>query len=296
MELERLVGERTADLEAARREAEAALEHLRAAQAQLVQAEKMASLGEMTAGIAHEIKNPLNFINNFAELNAELADELFDELADDPDIRLADVRDVLDDLKRNAEKINEHGKRADSIVRAMMQHARGGAGTRERVDINTFVEEYLGLAYHGTRATTPDFTAQLLQHLDPEAGDVELGPQELGRVLLNLLSNAFYAVHERAKAANGAYEPKVTVSTRGGGARIEIRISDNGAGIPEEARERIFEPFFTTKPTGSGTGLGLSLSYDIVTNGHGGTLALEDDGGEGATFVITLPASPGAPR
>ncbi len=239
----------------------------------------------MTAGIAHEIKNPLNFVNNFAEVNEELAQELREAWQNNE----ADVEELLDDLEQNAQVIAQHGKRADGIVHAMMQHASGGTGQHETVDINLLVSEHIELAYHGKRAQMTGFNATLERNLDAEAGTVDVVPQEIGRVLLNLLSNAFDAVHEHAVSVNGQYEPTVMVSTRQVGGQLEIRVSDNGPGIPTEIKEKIFEPFFTTKPTGTGTGLGLSLSYDIVTQGHGGTLRVESTEGEGATFVITLP-------
>ncbi len=284
----RLKAEAELRAEAARREAErareveAAYDELKTAQARLIQAEKMASLGQLTAGIAHEIKNPLNFVNNFAELNGELADELFEMAAEDPTLKVEDVRDLLEDLKANALRIQQQGQRADGIVRAMMQHARGGSGERERVDLNTFVDEYVNLAYHGARAAHPDTSVRLERTCDPDAGTVELVPQDIGRVLINLLGNAFDAVRDRSGV--------VRVVTRRNGDRVVIRVEDNGPGIPPEIQDKIFEPFFTTKPTGSGTGLGLSLSFDIITGGHGGSLTVDSTPGHGAAFVVTLPA------
>ncbi len=272
-------------LEAAKVKVEAMLADLKSMQAQLVQQEKMASLGQLTAGIAHEIKNPLNFVNNFAELIEELAEELAEALAQGED-----VTDILLDLKQNAARIAHHGKRADDIVRSMMQHARGGTGEHAPTAINTLVEEYVNLAYHGMRASRPDFTVEVERAYDEAVDRVELVPQEIGRVLLNLLGNAFDAVYEHAARISGDYAPTVKVSTRQVNGKVEIQVSDNGPGIPTEVRDRIFEPFFTTKPTGTGTGLGLSLSYDIVTQGHGGTLTVESIEREGATFVITLPS------
>ncbi|WP_457654747.1 sensor histidine kinase [Rhodocaloribacter sp.] len=266
----------------------ATVEELKTMQAQLVQQEKLASLGQLTAGIAHEIKNPLNFINNFAEVNEELADELREELAPHPEV-LADVEDLLDDLRKNAAVIATHGKRADAIVQSMMAHARGGESRRETVDVNAYVDEYLGLAYHGRRARVPDFNAEIIRDFDESAGSLELMPQEIGRVLLNLLGNAFDALHEHTSKHNGQYAPKVTVTTRRENGHVAIRVTDNGPGIPPEIRDHIFEPFFTTKPTGVGTGLGLSLSHDIVTQGHSGTLTVESTPGAGATFVVTVP-------
>jgi signal transduction histidine kinase len=269
------------------------LQDLKTTQEQLVTQEKMASLGQLTAGIAHEIKNPLNFVNNFAELNAELARDLSEELASKRDRKIAEVfeelSDMLASLKINAQQISKHGKRADSIVRNMMQHASGATTERYRVEVNAFMEEYIGLAYHGMRATVPDLEVTLNQDFDPNAGNAEMAPQELGRVVVNLVNNALYAVHERSQSMDGDFTPTVTVSTRRSSSGLEIRVADNGPGIPASLREKIFEPLFTTKPTGSGTGLGLSLSFDIVTHGHGGSLRLESEEGKGATFIVTLP-------
>ena len=279
------------ELEASYHKLEEAHQRLKATQVQLIQSEKMASLGQLTAGIAHEIKNPLNFINNFAEVNEELADEMREAYEANPEIKLEDLIDVLTDLKQNAQVIAHHGKRADGIIHAMMQHASGGTGQRETVDINQLVSEHIDLAYHGKRAQVQDLKVEIERDLDEEAGVVKIVPQEIGRVLLNLLGNAFDAVHEHAAKVDGEYAPTITVSTRQVEGRVEIRVKDNGPGIPAEIKDKIFEPFFTTKPTGTGTGLGLSLSYDIVTQGHGGTLMVESTEGEGATFVITLPNS-----
>ena len=286
--LERLVATRTAELEARNRELQAALGELKQAQKQLILSEKMASLGQMTAGIAHEIKNPLNFVNNFAELNIELGDEMLNVLdAGDLD----EARAILDDIKQNAAQIVKHGKRADAIVRAMMQHARGGTGEPETVVLNTFVEEYVGLAYHGMRAQSPAFNVDLVTDFDADAGTVKMVPQDIGRVLLNLLSNAFYAVREKeTSGTETGYAPEVRIATRRTPEGVEIRVTDNGPGIPAAVREKIFDPFFTTKPTGSGTGLGLSLSYEIVTGGHDGTMTVESTEGRGTTFVVRLPA------
>ena len=283
-------------LEAAKADVEATLNHLKATQAQLIQAEKMASLGQLTAGIAHEIKNPLNFVNNFALLSTELADELAGELDAHADKTVAEVRADLDellaDLRLNTEKIEEHGKRADGIVRAMMDHARGGEVERRATDINGLLDEYINLAYHGMRAATPDFNVTIERDLDGAVGKVDLVPQEIGRVFINVLNNAFYAVHRKAASATEAYAPAVQIHTRRAADTVEIRIEDNGPGIEQTLIEKIFEPFYTTKPTGKGTGLGLSLSYDIVTQGHGGTLTVESEAGEGAAFVVCLPAPP----
>jgi signal transduction histidine kinase len=257
------------------------------AQAQLIQQEKLASLGQMTAGIAHEIKNPLNFVNNFSEVNLELVQEL------EEDLRGAGLLErfaaLIDDLRQNSEAVRKHGKRADSIVRTMMQHASGGAGERESVDLNELVAEHIDLAYHGRRAQSTGFNVTIERDLADDIGRIPVIPQAIGRVLLNLVGNAFDAMQEHAEKVGSAYDPRLVVSTRRVGGSVEIRISDNGPGMTEEVRTKIFEPFFTTKSTGSGTGLGLSLSYDIVTQGHGGSLSVESDPGRGATFVITLP-------
>ncbi len=280
-------------LEIAHTELEESHRHLKTTQAQLIQSEKMASLGQLTAGIAHEIKNPLNFVNNFAQLSTELTDEIATELDAHPDKTVAEIRENLDemlaDLKVNTEKIEEHGRRADGIVQAMMDHARGGEGERRAVGVNALVEEYVNLAYHGKRANVPDFNVTIEREYDDAVGEVEMAPQDMGRVFINLLKNAFDAVHERALSHNGRYAPTVMVSTRQGEGHVEIRVADNGSGIAQEIREKIFEPFFTTKPAGKGTGLGLSLSYDIVTQGHGGTMTVESEEGRGAAFMVMLP-------
>ena len=291
-ELEHLVVERTTELTAQKEELEKALAELRSTQTQLVQSEKMASLGELTAGIAHEIQNPLNFVNNFSELSVELAHELRDEMKKtEPDKEL--VADLLQDLSQNQEKINHHGKRAANIVTAMLQHARTSTGKKEPTDLNVLADEYLRLAYHGLRAKDKSFNATMLTEFDPAIGKVDVIPQDFGRVLLNLINNAFYAVQQRKRQlsesqAQEKYEPTVSVSTRQLPGKIEIRIKDNGTGIPETLKAKIFQPFFTTKPTGQGTGLGLSLAYDIVTKGHGGTMSVDSKEGEGTEFVITI--------
>jgi predicted ATPase/signal transduction histidine kinase len=289
-EMEQKVEERTEELRRKNTDLQAALSHLKTTQAQLIQSEKMASLGQLTAGIAHEIKNPLNFVNNFAELNVELIDELTGDLERTPDARLATAEDTLTYLKLNSEKIREHGGRADGIVRSMMQHASGGAGERRLTEVNAIMDEYVNLAYHGVRAQQRDFNVAIERDYDPEAGEAPMVPQEMGRVFVNLLNNAFYAVRERQKTSGGGYAPRVAVRTRRSGDKVQIRIEDNGLGIPEAVRSKLFVPFFTTKPPGSGTGLGLSLSYDIVVHGHRGALSVESAEGEGAVFVITLPA------
>lgn len=274
------------------RELARSLDDLRAAQDRLVQTEKLASLGQLTAGIAHEIKNPLNFVNNFASLSAELADELKEALAP---VRLADdVRGEVDALtgllKDNLQKIVQHGRRADSIVKNMLLHSREGGGEHGESDVNALVEESLNLAYHGARAEKPQFDVTLKREFDPAAGSAELFPQEITRVLLNLISNGFYAVTKR-KADNraGGYEPVVTAATRDRGDQVEIRIRDNGTGIPDEVKSKMFNPFFTTKPAGEGTGLGLSMSHDIIVKQHGGTIDVATKPGQFTEFTILLP-------
>ncbi|MEL6614295.1 MAG: ATP-binding protein, partial [Bacteroidota bacterium] len=259
---------------------------------------------QLTAGIAHEIKNPLNFVNNFADLSVELADELGEELHENKDkpvsAVLEEVDALLEDLRENSRRIHQHGTRADRIVKAMLLHSRGASGEHARVDANRFVEEYANLAYHGARANDKEFQVDLVRELDPEVAEAEVIPQELGRVLINLLSNAFYAVGQRRKLEGDGYQPTVTVATESvrlaGEDGVEIRIADNGTGIPDELRKKVFEPFFTTKPTGDGTGLGLSLAYDIITGAHGGTLSVESAQGEGTTFFIRLPVRGPSPE
>jgi len=262
------------------------VEELKLSQTQLVQSEKMASLGELTAGIAHEIQNPLNFVNNFAEVSNELIDEMNEEI-DKGD--LEEAKFIAKDIKQNLEKINHHGKRADSIVKGMLQHSRSSDGKKEPTNINALADEYLRLAYHGLRAKDKSFNATMNTDFDESIGNVNVIPQDLGRVILNLITNAFYVVDEKKKSGLENYEPTVSVSSKKGDSTIEIRVADNGNGIPKSILNRIFEPFFTTKPTGKGTGLGLSMSYDIITKGHGGELKVETKKGEGTTFIITLP-------
>ncbi|MEM6286068.1 MAG: two-component regulator propeller domain-containing protein [Bacteroidota bacterium] len=299
VELERAreVEEANAKLASANTRLEASLRDLHATQDQLVQSEKLASLGQLTAGIAHEIKNPLNFVNNFADLSVDLADELRQELHEAGDRPVAAILDdlgpILDDLAENARRIHEHGQRADQIVRAMLLHSRGGAGERARVDVNRFVDEYANLAYHGARASDADFQLDLVRDLGDDVGEVEIVPQELGRVLINLLTNAFHAV--KLKRAEG-FTPTVTLRTRCADNEVTLEMSDNGTGIPEAVRHRIFEPFFTTKATGEGTGLGLSLAHDIVTQVHGGRMSVSSVEGEGTTFTIVLPAQGDGPE
>jgi len=282
-----LLEETIAELEQKRKAVEKTLSELKAAQAQLVQSEKMASLGELTAGIAHEIQNPLNFVNNFSEVSTELLEEMKEELQNGD---LEEVLAIADDLRQNLEKITHHGKRADGIVKGMLQHSRSSDGTKEPVDLNTVVDEYLRLAYHGMRAKNKSFNATLETDYDGTIGEVTLVPQDIGRVLLNLLTNAFYAVNEKKGEGPEGFQPVVSVKTKAARNGVEILVKDNGNGIPEKVKTKIFQPFFTTKPTGQGTGLGLSLSYDIV-RAHGGEITVESEEGKGTEFKVNLPVS-----
>ena len=264
---------------------EKAYAELKTTQSQLIQSEKMASLGELTAGIAHEIQNPLNFVNNFSEVNTELIDELQIELkAGKKEEAIA----IAGDIKENEQKINFHGKRADAIVKGMLQHSRSSTDKKEPTDINALADEYLRLSYHGLRAKDKSFNAKLKTDFDTFLQKININPQDIGRVLLNLFTNAFYSVAEKKKMQNESYQPSVFVSTKKIDDKVEIRVKDNGTGIPQKVLDKIYQPFFTTKPTGEGTGLGLSLSYDIV-KAHGGQLKVETKEGEGATFIIILP-------
>ena len=272
--LERQVTERTAAL--------------KASQTQLIQSEKLASLGELTAGIAHEIQNPLNFVNNFAEISVDLAKELDEEIEKEPFDKSL-VKELVKDISQNQEKINHHGKRASAIVKGMLEHSRTSTGIKEPTDLNALADEYLRLAYHGLRAKDSSFNATMETHFDPELPKIEVIPQDIGRVLLNLINNAFYAIHDKAKQGIEGYSPTVNISTRKLPDAIEITVKDNGNGIPDAIKDKIFQPFFTTKPTGQGTGLGLSLAYDIVVKGHGGTLTVSSIPGAETTFEIQLP-------
>ncbi|ATB38517.1 hypothetical protein CYFUS_003952 [Cystobacter fuscus] len=293
-DMEKKVEKRTEELRARNTDLQSALQHLRETQLQLVQAEKMASLGQLAAGIAHEIKNPLNFINNFAELNVELIRELFDELKNNPSFSPRDIESMLADVKTNGERILEHGKRADDIIRSMMQHASGASGERQTTGVNALVDEYVKLAQHGLKGLEEQGGVVLERAYDGAAGKAELVPQDIGRVLVNLLNNAFYAVRERQLSVpRGQYIPRVTVRTRRQGQNVEILVEDNGVGVPAALKSRVFEPFFTTKPPGVGTGLGLSLSYEIVVQGHRGMLSVDGQEGQGATFIISLPSTIG---
>lgn len=259
--------------------------NLKSTQQQLIQSEKMASLGELTAGIAHEIQNPLNFVNNFAEVNTELLDELKQEIETG---NVNEAKIISDDLKDNNQKIAFHGKRADAIVKGMLQHSRASSGKKEPTDINALCDEYLRLSYHGLRAKDKSFNVILETHFDTNIEKVNIVGQDIGRVLLNLFNNAFYAVNEKKKQLDGMFEPVVQVTTEKTGKGVEIKVKDNGIGIPEKVLDKIYQPFFTTKPTGEGTGLGLSLSYDIITKGHGGEMKVETKDGMGSEFTILL--------
>jgi two-component system NtrC family sensor kinase len=273
------------------------LSELKSTQAQLIQSEKMASLGELTAGIAHEIQNPLNFVNNFSEVNKELIGEMKEEIEKG---NYEEVKTIAKDIEENEAKINHHGKRADAIVRGMLQHSSTSSGTMESTNINALADEYFRLSYHGLRGKDKSFNASMQTDFDESIGNINIVPQDIGRVLLNLYNNAFYAVNEKKKnphplkEGNEPYQPTVTVTTRrlgsplGDGGKIAITVTDNGNGIPQKIIDKIFQPFFTTKPTGQGTGLGLSLSYDII-KAHGGEIKVETKNSEGTTFIINLP-------
>jgi signal transduction histidine kinase len=283
--LEKKVAEKTAELQQS-------LNDLKAAQAQLIQSEKMASLGELTAGIAHEIQNPLNFVNNFSEVTKELVDEMEEAIvkSDREEIHFISAM-----MKENLQKIVTHGKRADAIVKGMLQHSRSSTGKKEATDINALCDEYLRLSYHGLRAKDKSFNATIKTDFDPSLEKINIIPQDIGRVILNLLTNAFYAVNEKQKQNLPGYEPTVTVKTsknsQSGGRGAEIRVTDNGPGIPQKVLDKIFQPFFTTKPTGQGTGLGLSLAYDIIAKAHGGELKVETKEGIGSVFILNLPTT-----
>jgi signal transduction histidine kinase len=288
--LEQQVNERTAELHES-------IEHLKTTQAQLIQSEKLASLGELTAGIAHEIQNPLNFVNNFSEVSVDIANELKEERKKAESERDESLEDeLLNDLIENQEKINYHGKRASSIVKGMLEHSRMNTGERELTDINQLTDEYLRLSYHGLRAKDKAFNADYELIANENIPKINVVPQEIGRVLLNLINNAFYTVNERSKSGETGYRPKVSILTKmdedpSDRRAVEIRIQDNGKGMSESTKAKIFQPFFTTKPTGEGTGLGLSLAYDIITKGHGGTIEVESVQGKGTTFTVCIPCS-----
>lgn len=289
--LEHLVRERTNEILQQKNQLEETVEELKQTQNQLIQQEKLASLGELTAGIAHEIQNPLNFVNNFSEVSAELLEELKEELngSNIPE----NSSDIIEDLVQNLQKISYHGKRASGIVKNMLEHSRASAGERQQVDLNALAEEYIKLSFHGLRAKDKSFNSDFKVVPDSDLPAIEAIPQDLGRVLLNLFNNAFYVVRKKNQSDNkpAGYKPLVTATTQKLKDVIRITVSDNGDGIPDEIKSKIFQPFFTTKPTGQGTGLGLSLSYDIITKGHKGELEVESVPGEGSKFIITLPVS-----
>jgi len=312
LNLEEKINQRTRQLEQKSGELEQSLESLKSTQTQLVQSEKMASLGELTAGIAHEIQNPLNFVNNFSEVSKELISEMKDEIEK---IGNTELKNMASDIENNLDKINHHGKRADAIVKGMLQHSRISAGQKESTNLNALADEYLRLAFQGLRAKDKSFNTTLHTDFDENIGQIDIIPQDIGRVLLNLYNNAFYAVMEKQKTTPAGYKPEVSVSTQlvkgsensllsAGSASIRqslpagrqvanliiISVKDNGNGVPEKIKEKIFQPFFTTKPTGQGTGLGLSLSYDII-KAHQGEIQVESIEGEGSEFIIQLPIS-----
>jgi len=283
----RLLSEQKEEISAQRDHVEAALTKLKTTQTQLIQSEKMASLGELTAGIAHEIQNPLNFVNNFSEVNTELVDEMDQEI-DKGD--LAEIRAIAMDIKENSKKINMHGKRADAIVKGMLQHSQSGSGVKEPTNINAVAEECMRLAYHNLSAKDKGFSAEMATHFDTDLPRINVLQQDIARVMLNLFNNAFYALNQKQKTAAKAYKPEVSVSTSLENGQAVIRVKDNGSGIPDSIKEKIMQPFFTTKPTGEGTGLGLSLTYDMVVKGHGGSIQVNSIEGEGSEFIIQLPA------
>jgi two-component system, NtrC family, sensor kinase len=291
-QLEVQVAERTAELTKQKEELEQTLNELKSAQTQLIQSEKMASLGELTAGIAHEIQNPLNFVNNFSDINSELIDEMVTEAQNG---NIDEAKLIADDIKQNNQKIAFHGKRADAIVKSMLQHSRKNTGQKEPSDVNALCDEYIRLSYHGLRAKDKSFNAEFKTDFDETIGKINIVPQDIGRVLLNLFNNAFYAVNKPSDSLKGEnYKPQVSVTTKkynspSGAGGIQIIVKDNGDGIPQNIVDKIFQPFFTTKPTGSGTGLGLSLSYDII-KAHGGEITINTTEGAGSEFIIQLPA------
>jgi two-component system NtrC family sensor kinase len=282
------------EVQARTRELTRSLEELRTTQDRLVQTQKLALLGQLTAGIAHEIKNPLNFVNNFSGISAELIDELRDTLrgVSLDDKARAEIEELADMLKGNFDKVVHHGRRADAIVKSMLQHSREGSGEHRMIDVNALVEESLNLAWHGARAETQGFDIKLKQSFDPSAGGADVFPQDIRRTLLNLIANGFYATKRKAEANDGDYEPTLTASTKNLGDHVEIRIRDNGTGIPPDVKEKMFEPFFTTKPTGEGTGLGLSISHDVIVKQHAGSIEVDTQPGEFTEIRIILPRTP----
>ncbi len=289
-----LLQHKNVEIEQQKRNVEETLTELKSTQSQLIQSEKMASLGELTAGIAHEIQNPLNFVNNFSEVNIELIDEMKQELEEG---KSKEAIALANDIRENNIKITHHGKRADSIVKGMLQHSRNSSGQKELTDINSLADECLRLSYHGLRAKDKSFNAKTETDFDSSIPRVNIVSQDIGRVIINLFTNAFYSVMQKKKQLGDSYEPIVTVKTSlnppsaggGRGAGISISIRDNGNGVPKKVMDKIFQPFFTTKPVGEGTGLGLSMSYEIITKGHSGELIVETKEGEYAEFIIVLP-------
>ena len=278
--------ERNEQIETQHKALEKSLSDLKTTQTQLIQSEKMASLGELTAGIAHEIQNPLNFVNNFSEVNTELIGEMEEEI-DKGD--LDEVKAIAQNIKENQLKISQHGKRADFIVKGMLEHSRTNTGEKQLTDMNVLCDEFLKLSYHGLRAKDKSFNAEMITHFDPKLPKVNVSQQDMGRVMLNLFNNAFYAVNQKLKTVGTGYKPEVSVSTSLENKQVVIRVKDNGTGIPDAIKEKIMQPFFTTKPTGEGTGLGLSLTYDMVVKGHGGSIQVNSVEGEGSEFIIRLP-------
>jgi two-component system NtrC family sensor kinase len=282
----RLLSKQKKEIEEQRDQTNKALTELQQTQTQLIQREKMASLGELTAGIAHEIQNPLNFVNNFSEVNKEMLLELETEIKNG---NTEDALALTTDIIQNEEKINHHGKRADAIVKGMLQHSQSGSGTKELTNINALADEYLRLSYHGLRSKDKRFNAEMVTHFDEKLPQINVIPQDIGRVMLNLFNNAFYAVNKKQKTAGEGYRAEVSVTTTKENGHAIIKVKDNGAGIPDTIKDKIMQPFFTTKPTGEGTGLGLSLTYDIVVKGHGGSIQVDSLEGEGSEFTIQLP-------
>lgn len=283
--LEKRVEDRTLELSQQKEMLQKSLNSLKSAQLQLIQSEKMASLGVLTAGIAHEIQNPLNFVNNFSDINKELLIDMKDEINKG---NLDEVRVIANDITENEEKINHHGRRADAIVKGMLQHSGGNTGAMEPTDINVLCDEYLRLSYHGFKAKDKSFNAAIKTDFDSSLGKIEIVPQDIGRVLLNLFTNAFYALSKKKSASDSSYQPTVLVQTIKLSDNVKIIIQDNGVGIPPKIADKIFQPFFTTKPTGEGTGLGLSISYDII-KAHGGKLTVESEEGIKTTFIVEIP-------
>jgi len=282
----RLLSKQKREIEEQRDQTNKALTELQQTQSQLIQREKMASLGELTAGIAHEIQNPLNFVNNFSEVNTELIDEMEQEIAKGD---LIEIKAIALDIKENEKKITMHGKRADFIVKGMLEHSRTGTGERQPTNINILAEEFFKLSYQGLRAKDKTFNAELVTNFDTNLPKPNIVQQDIGRVLLNLFNNAFYAVNQKAKTAGDDYKPEVILTTLTQNGSLLIKVKDNGVGIPDAIKVKILQPFFTTKPTGEGTGLGLSLSYDILVKGHNGTLDINSTEGEGSEFIVKLP-------